>query len=111
MARGRARAAYVDTAILHGSNASRMNAEGRMPGVPGRAGLWRHAQWLPDVSDAGQVSLGEGDTPLVALPRWGHAHGLRRVYAKLEFANPTGSFKDRGMAVLVSLARQAGAEH
>jgi threonine synthase len=66
---------------------------------------------LPDVSGTGQVSLGEGDTPLVALPRWGHAHGLRRVYAKLEFANPSGSFKDRGMAVLVSLARQAGAEH
>ena len=55
------------------------------------------------------VTLGEGDTPLVALPRWGAAHGLRGVYAKLEFANPTGSFKDRGMAVLVSLARAEGA--
>lgn len=36
---------------------------------------------------------------------------MERVYAKLEFANPTGSFKDRGMSVLVSLAMQAGARH
>jgi threonine synthase len=57
------------------------------------------------------VTLGEGDTPLVPLPRWGAAHGLGRVYAKLEAANPTGSFKDRGMAVLVAQAREAGARH
>jgi threonine synthase len=74
-------------------------------------GLWRHARWLPVPDLAGAVSLGEGDTPLVALPRWGAAHGLRRVWAKLELANPTGSFKDRGMAVLVTLARAAGARH
>jgi threonine synthase len=54
------------------------------------------------------VSLGEGDTPLVPLPRWGGAHGLWRVFAKLEFTNPTGSFKDRGMAVLVTAVRQQG---
>jgi threonine synthase len=57
------------------------------------------------------VTLGEGDTPLVLLPRWGPAHGLDRVYAKLEFTNPTGSYKDRGMAVLVTLAVEAGAVH
>lgn len=73
--------------------------------------LWRHARWLPPHDPAQVVSLGEGDTPLVPLPRWGAAHGLHHVYAKLEFASPTGSFKDRGMAVLVTLARQGGATH
>ncbi|MGH2353812.1 MAG: pyridoxal-phosphate dependent enzyme, partial [Chloroflexota bacterium] len=76
-----------------------------------RSGVWRHAQWLP-IRDAAQaVSLGEGDTSLVPLPRWGAAHGLGRVFGKLEFANPTGSFKDRGMAVLVTVAREQGARH
>lgn len=79
------------------------------------SGLWRHLRahptWLPHVPEPALVSLGEGDTPLIPLPRWGAAHGLHRVYAKLEFANPTGSFKDRGMAVLVSLARSLGATH
>ena len=74
-------------------------------------GVWRHAERLPNVSPKHRISLGEGDTPLVPLPRWGAAIGLERVYAKLELANPTGSFKDRGMSVLVSLARQAGAKH
>lgn len=74
-------------------------------------GLWRHAQWLPVRDPSRAISLSEGDTPLVALPRWGAAHGLRRVFAKLEFANPTGSFKDRGMSVLVTAALEAGARH
>src|SRR6476646_7592821 len=74
-------------------------------------GIWRFAPSLPGVDPAQRVTLGEGDTPLTALPRWGAAHGLRRVYAKLEFANPTGSFKDRGMAVLVAAARAGGATH
>src|SRR5687768_9414409 len=74
-------------------------------------GVWRHAERLPDVSLEHRISLGEGETPLVPLPRWGAAIGLQRVFAKLEYANPTGSFKDRGMSVLVSLASQAGATH
>ncbi|MER3421833.1 MAG: hypothetical protein C4290_15480, partial [Chloroflexota bacterium] len=63
--------------------------------------------------DAGReqppVTLGEGQTPVVALPRWGEHVGLRRVSAKLEFLTPTGSFKDRGAAVLVTRARELGA--
>ncbi len=53
------------------------------------------------------VSLGEGATPLVPAPRLSAELGLR-VYLKCEGANPTGSFKDRGMAVAVSRAREAG---
>lgn len=74
-------------------------------------GVWRFAAHLPPVEPAQRITLGEGSTPLVALPRWGAAHGLAHAYAKLEFANPTGSFKDRGMAVLVSVARAQGARH
>jgi len=76
-----------------------------------RNGIWRHAARLPVRDPERAVTLGEGDTPLVRLPRWGAAHGLERVYAKLEFANPTGSYKDRGMAVLVAIAAEAGARH
>ncbi|HET7769883.1 MAG TPA: pyridoxal-phosphate dependent enzyme [Chloroflexota bacterium] len=74
-------------------------------------GVWRHAQRLPAVAPEHRISLGEGGTPLVPLPRWGAALGLARAFAKLEYANPTGSFKDRGMSVLVSLAKQMGAQH
>ena len=48
------------------------------------------------------VSLGEGNTPVVPLPKIGGILGMERLFAKLEFLNPTGSFKDRGSAVLVS---------
>ena len=73
-------------------------------------GLWRYAHFLPPTADPGAapVTLGEGDTPLVPLPRWGERHGLRRVYAKLEYVSPTGSFKDRGAAVVVAKAAEWG---
>ena len=72
-------------------------------------GLWRYAHFLPlRAAGASPVTLGEGDTPLVPLPRWGERHGLRRVYAKLEYVSPTGSFKDRGAAVVVAKAAAWG---
>ena len=55
------------------------------------------------------VSIGEGSTPLIEAPVVSEAVGLR-VLLKLEGANPTGSFKDRGMTVAVSRAKGAGAE-
>jgi threonine synthase len=60
------------------------------------------------VSDSDIVSLGEGGTPVVWVDRWASAHGLRRVGLKLESINPTGSFKDRGTTLAVSLARAVG---
>ena len=51
-----------------------------------KRGLWRHEGAFGVRDPARVVTLGEGDTPLVHLPRWGAAHGLRQVYAKLEFA-------------------------
>src|SRR3712207_333553 len=55
------------------------------------------------------VTLGEGSTPLIEAPLVSDRAGAR-VLLKLEGANPTGSFKDRGMTVAVSRASGAGAE-
>ena len=54
------------------------------------------------------ISLGEGNTPLIRLQRIAAELGLNQLWAKLEFEAPTGSFKDRGSAVLISVAREAG---
>ena len=54
------------------------------------------------------VSLGEGKTPCVQLTKSAESLGLNELYAKLEFLNPTGSFKDRGTAVMMSVARENG---
>ncbi len=55
------------------------------------------------------VTLNEGSTPLVEAPRLSERLGVR-AYLKFEGANPTGSFKDRGMTVAVSRAKGRGAE-
>ena len=55
------------------------------------------------------VSINEGSTPLVEAPRLSEKVGAR-VWLKVEGANPTGSFKDRGMTVAVSRAKGRGAE-
>ena len=56
------------------------------------------------------VSLGEGNTPVVPLPTIADSLGLTSLYAKLEFSTPTGSFKDRGTAVMLSVAREFGVD-
>jgi threonine synthase len=68
-----------------------------------RPGLWRYQHAFGLTEDAPALSLGEGNTPLV----WAHVFG-RRVGFKCEFTNPTGSFKDRGMALLVSFLLTRG---
>ncbi len=55
------------------------------------------------------MSLGEGSTPLLRAPRLGARLGVD-LYLKVEGANPTGSFKDRGMTMALSRAAQAGAQ-
>src|SRR5690625_3849884 len=70
------------------------------------AALWRgviaeYRDRLPiDAADPG-ITLGAGGTPLVEAPSLSRATGAR-VYIKVEGANPTGSFKDRGMTVAIS---------
>ncbi len=71
-------------------------------------GMWRWREMLPVRDPAHEISLGEGDCPLLPLPRLGAQLGLRRVWVKDESFNPTGSFKARGMAAAVSRARELG---
>jgi threonine synthase len=72
---------------------------------PARYSVWRYARGLL-VPAEHAVSLGEGWTPLLA-GRW---HGAP-VHYKLEFMMPTGSFKDRGMTVMVSYLKSRGITH
>jgi threonine synthase len=72
---------------------------------PDRPGIWRYRHTFGLPGDAPQVTIGEGNTPLV----WREAFG-RQVAFKLEFLNPTGSYKDRGSALLVSFLRSRGVE-
>jgi threonine synthase len=69
----------------------------------------RYRDALPLEAGDPVVSLNEGSTPLVEAPVISERVGAR-VLLKLEGANPTGSFKDRGMTVAVSRAKGAGAE-
>jgi threonine synthase len=68
----------------------------------------RYADRLPLSKDAAIVSLGEGSTPLLPAPRIGARLGAE-LFLKWEGANPTGSFKDRGMTVAVTQALADGA--
>jgi len=69
----------------------------------------RYAAWLPVTSATPRVSLGEGSTPLVTSRRIGPSLGLSRLFFKYEGLNPSGSFKDRGMALAVAKAIESGA--
>lgn len=71
--------------------------------------IWRYAEFLP--LDRGHaVSLGEGFTPLIRAGALGRSIGLRNLYLKLDFACPTGSFKDRGSSMMISKAKQIGVD-
>jgi threonine synthase len=73
-----------------------------VPGV-----ITRYRERLPFAPEDPVVSLGEGSTPLVPAPRLSERLGAE-VWLKLEGANPTGSFKDRGMTCAVSAAAREG---
>lgn len=75
---------------------------GRLPS------LWRYRELLPLPFAVEPVTLGEGMTPLLPCPRLGKEMGLERLWIKDESQLPTGSFKSRGMAVAVSMARHFG---
>jgi len=72
-------------------------------------GLWALREVLPLEAGAEAVSLGEGGTPLLALPRLGADLGIAGLSLKDEATNPTGSFKARGMSVAVTMAKALGA--
>lgn len=73
-------------------------------------GMWRWHELLPVRDPENRVTLGEGDAPLLRLPRFGGALGLKNLYVKDESLNPTGSFKARGLAAAVAKAKELGIE-
>jgi threonine synthase len=70
--------------------------------------LWRYRELLPYEDEANVVSLGEAMTPLVPLPRLARRYGMRDLWVKDEARLPTASFKARGLALAVTLARELG---
>ena len=74
-----------------------------------RHGMWRFRSFLPITASEVPVSLGEGDTPLLEAPRAGRHLGFANLLIKDEGANPTGSFKARGISAAVTRAAAAGA--
>jgi threonine synthase len=75
-----------------------------------RSDLWRYREVLPVENDENIVTLGEGWTPLLQASRLGADVGIRELYIKDESQNPTQSFKARGMAAAVSMAKELGAK-
>jgi threonine synthase len=69
-----------------------------------RFGAWRYREFLPVGKEARIITLHEGGTPLYKAENLGEEIGIKELYIKNEGANPTGSFKDRGMTLGVTKA-------
>ena len=74
----------------------------RWPGL-----IEQYKEWLPVSEKTPALTLQEGNTPLVHLEKLSNEWGIN-LYVKLEGANPTGSFKDRGMVMAVAKAKEEG---
>ena len=72
-------------------------------------GMYRFRELTPLEPGEEPVTLGEGGTPLLSLPRLAAHVGAREVWAKDEGQNPTGTFKARGLGMAVTRARTLGA--
>lgn len=70
--------------------------------------IWRWAEWLDPLPEHARITLGEGNTPLVRSRRIGLAAELPHLFFKLDYATPTGSYKDRFAAAAVSHMFAAG---
>lgn len=73
------------------------------------SGMWRYRTFLPLEPGEEPITLGEGDTPLLPAPRLASALALGDLWIKDEAANPTGSFKARGLSAAVTRAVLGGA--
>ncbi|HIA18937.1 MAG TPA: pyridoxal-phosphate dependent enzyme [Planctomycetaceae bacterium] len=70
--------------------------------------IWRWPRGIEAVDQQSQLSLGEGETPLIRSKAIGPQAGLDQLWLKLDHCNPTASFKDRYAAVAISHMRSAG---
>ncbi len=77
----------------------------------GASGVWSKHEWVcPQVDTKNIVAIGEGRTPLFHMPRLTEETGVGNIWVKLCGNSHTGSFKDLGMTVLVSMVKQMIAE-
>jgi threonine synthase len=74
-----------------------------------RSGVWRFREVLPPVADSAITTLREGDVPLIGAPRGAAYAGVEKLAYLHLGMNPTASFKDAGMTVAISHARERGA--
>lgn len=71
------------------------------------SGVWRFRELLPSLRPGNDaITLREGNTPLYSLPQCSRRTGVEQLFAKHQGMNPTGSFKDTGMTMAASVARQ-----
>jgi len=73
-----------------------------------QSGVWRFREVLPEIDQKEVITIKEGNTPVYQLPRCAKSAGVHQLLAKHQGMNPTGSFKDTGMTVAASFAKQAG---
>ena len=71
--------------------------------------MWRYKSMLPILDDKHIISLGEGMTPILDFKTLASRYGFNKLAVKEESANPTGSFKARGLSMAVSKAFELGA--
>lgn len=76
----------------------------------GERSMWRYLEMLPILDKRNIISLGEGWTPLLRADRLGAQHDIAELLIKDESANPTGSFKARGLSMAVSKAKELGVD-
>ena len=67
-----------------------------------------HETLNPLLNISNLTNLGQGNTPIVRLNTLSNDLGIKNIYAKLEYMNPTGSFKDRGSAMMISALNEFG---
>jgi threonine synthase len=72
------------------------------------SGVWRYRELLPRVGPRSIVTMSEGNTPLVPLERTGRSLRLPQLFAKHQGMNPSGSFKDTGISVAITMAKADG---
>ncbi len=97
--------------LLVAYDLDRVKVEMTRDSLPSREStLWRYREALPVEREENRLSLGEGMTPVIHARRLGDKIGMGDLYIKDESLNPTGSFKARGMAVAVSMAKELGAK-
>ncbi len=73
--------------------------------------IWQWAEWLAPVPEKHRITLGEGNTPVVRSRRIGPSVGLKNLFFKLEFTNPSGSYKDRFAVTAISDMLAHGKTH